>query len=134
MIIILKEKPEKTQFDNLVTWLKSMNLKIHLSEGEKTTILGLVGDVASVDKDMIEMLDIVDRVTPISEPYKNANRKFHPLDTVIDVGGFRIGGGNFAVMAGPCSVASKEQIIKTAEGVKKSGASILRGGAFKTRT
>ena len=134
MVIILKENTTKEQKDQLVSWFEKQGLKVHQSEGEYKTILGLVGDVASVDKDMIEMLDIVDRVTPISEPYKNANRKFHPLDTVIDVGGFRIGGGNFAVMAGPCSVASKEQIIKTAEGVKKSGASILRGGAFKPRT
>ena len=110
MIIILKERPEKTQFDNLVTWLKSMNLKIHLSEGEKTTILGLVGDTSEIDPDLINALDIVDSVRRISEPYKNANRKFHPLDTVVAAGEHgesKIGGGNFGLIAGPCSVESE---------------------------
>lgn len=134
MVIILKEKTTEDQKNQLVKWFEGQGLKVHESKGEYKTILGLVGDVASVDKDMIEMLDIVDRVTPISEPYKNANRKFHPLDTVIDAGGVKIGGGNFAVIAGPCSVESEEQITGIAESVKKSGASILRGGAFKPRT
>jgi 3-deoxy-7-phosphoheptulonate synthase len=137
MIIILKEKPEKTQFDNLVTWLKSMNLKIHLSEGEKTTILGLVGDTSEIDPDLINALDIVDSVRRISEPYKNANRKFHPLDTVVAAGEHgesKIGGGNFGLMAGPCSVESEEQVLEIAQKVKASGATFLRGGAFKPRT
>jgi len=134
MIIVLKENTTADQKDQLVKWFETQGLKVHESKGEYTTILGLVGDVASVDKDMVEMLDIVDRVTPISEPYKNANRKFHPLDTVVDVGGMKIGGGNFAVIAGPCSVGSREQIMETGEKVKKSGASFLRGGAFKPRT
>lgn len=134
MIIVLKENTTAEQKDQLVNWFQTQGLKVHESKGEYTTILGLVGDVASVDKDMVEMLDIVDRVTPISEPYKNANRKFHPLDTVVDVGGVKIGGGNFAVIAGPCSVGSREQIMETAEKVKKSGAAFLRGGAFKPRT
>lgn len=134
MIIVLKENTTADQKDQLVKWFETQGLKVHESKGEYTTILGLVGDVASVDKDMVEMLDIVDRVTPISEPYKNANRKFHPLDTVVDVGGMKIGGGNFAVIAGPCSVGSREQIMETGEKIKKSGASFLRGGAFKPRT
>ncbi|MBQ3924731.1 MAG: 3-deoxy-7-phosphoheptulonate synthase [Firmicutes bacterium] len=137
MIIILKEKPEKTQFDNLVTWLKSMNLKIHLSEGEKTTILGLVGDTSEIDPDLINALDIVDSVRRISEPYKNANRKFHPLDTVVAAGEHgesKIGGGNFGLIAGPCSVESEEQVLEIAQKVKASGATFLRGGAFKPRT
>lgn len=134
MIIVLKENTTADQKDQLVKWFETQGLKVHESKGEYTTILGLVGDVASVDKDMVEMLDIVDRVTPISEPYKNANRKFHPLDTVVDVGGMKVGGGNFAVIAGPCSVGSREQIMETGKKVKKSGASFLRGGAFKPRT
>ena len=137
MIIILKERPEKTQFDNLVTWLKSMNLKIHLSEGEKTTILGLVGDTSEIDPDLINALDIVDSVRRISEPYKNANRKFHPLDTVVAAGEHgesKIGGGNFGLIAGPCSVESEEQVLEIAQKVKASGATFLRGGAFKPRT
>lgn len=137
MIIILKERPEKTQFDNLVTWLKSMNLKIHLSEGEKTTILGLVGDTSEIDPDLINALDIVDSVRRISEPYKNANRKFHPLDTVVAAGEHgesKIGGGNFGLIAGPCSVEGEEQVLEIAQKVKASGATFLRGGAFKPRT
>lgn len=137
MIIILKEQPERTQFDNLVTWLKSMNLKIHLSEGEKTTILGLVGDTSEIDPDLINALDIVESVRRISEPYKNANRKFHPLDTVVSAGEHgeaKIGGGNFGLIAGPCSVESEEQVLEIAKKVKASGAQFLRGGAFKPRT
>ena len=134
MIIVLKEHPDKTQFDNLVTWLKSMNLKIHMSEGEDTTILGLVGDTSTVDPDLINALDIVDSVRRISEPYKNANRKFHPLDTVVEASGAKIGGGAFSIIAGPCSVESEEQVLDIARKVKSSGAGMLRGGAFKPRT
>ena len=133
MVIVLKEKTTKEQKDQLVKWVEDQGLKVHESDGEYKTILGLVGDVASIDKDMIEMLDIVDRVTLISEPYKNANRKFHPKDTVIDVGGVKIGGGNFAVIAGPSSVESQEQISSIAGSIKASGASFLCGGAFRPR-
>lgn len=133
MVIVLKEKTTEDQKAQLVKWFEGQGLKVHESDGEFTTILGLVGDVASVDKDMIEMLDIVDRVTPISEPYKNANRKFHPKDTVIDAGGVKIGGGNFAVIAGPSSVESEEQITGIARGIKDAGASMLCGGAFRPR-
>lgn len=134
MVIVLKQNTTEEQKEQLKSWFQDQGLKVHESQGEYTTILGLVGDVASIDKDMVGMLDIVEKVTPISEPYKNANRKFHPKDTVIDVGGTKIGGGNFAVIAGPCSVGSEEQIMETAEKVKASGASFLRGGAFKPRT
>ena len=134
MIIVLKENTTKEQKNQLVEWFKGQGLKVHESEGEYKTILGLVGDVASVDKDMVSMLDIVEKVTPISEPYKNANRKFHPKDTVVTVGSSKIGGGNFAVIAGPCSVGSEDQIMEAARKVKASGAAFLRGGAFKART
>ena len=134
MVIILKENTTKEQKNQLVKWFEGQGVKVHESEGEYKTILGLVGDVQNIDKDMVGMLDIVERVTPISEPYKNANRKFHPLDTVIDVGGAKIGGGNFGVIAGPCSVGSEEQIMEAAKKVKASGAAFLRGGAFKPRT
>lgn len=133
MVIVLKEKTTKEQKDQLVKWFEGQGLRVHESDGEYKTILGLVGDVASVDKDMVEMLDIVERVTPISEPYKNANRKFHPKDTVIDVGEAKIGGGNFAVIAGPPSVESEEQITEIARSIKASGASFLCGGAFRPR-
>ena len=135
MIVVLKDHPDQKQLDNLVSWLKSMGLDIHFSKGQSTTILGLVGDTASVDMDLINSLDIVETVKRVQEPYKNVNRKFHPEDTVIEiVPGLKIGGGNFQVIAGPCSVESEEQVCMVAEEVKKAGAGLYRGGAFKPRT
>lgn len=134
MIIILKDNPNPKQLDNLMQWLQSQGIKIHESKGENTRILGLVGDTTVIDIDLINALDIVEDVKRIQEPYKNANRKFHPADTVVDVSGVKIGGGHFQIMAGPCSVESKEQICFIAESVRDSGASLLRGGAFKPRT
>ena len=134
MIIILKERPEEKQFNNLISWLESMNLTIHRSEEVQQTILGLVGDTSELDDDLIKALDIVETVKRVSEPYKNANRRFHPLDTVIEVAGRKIGGGNFEIIAGPCSVEGKEQVVSIARSVKESGAGFLRGGAFKPRT
>ena len=134
MIIILKDNPEEKQLENLISWLKSMDLDIHFSKGENTTILGLIGDTSAVDIDLINALDIVETVKRVQEPYKNANRKFHPKDTVVDVAGAKIGGGNFQIIAGPCSVESREQVCQIAKDVKKSGARLYRGGAFKPRT
>ncbi len=134
MIIVVKNACEKTQFDNLIDWIKELGLDVHVSRGEHSTVLGLIGDTAKVDIDLISSLDIVEKVQRVQEPYKNANRQFHPLDTVIEVGGNKIGGINFQVIAGPCSVESEEQIIEVAQSVKKAGATLLRGGAFKPRT
>ena len=134
MVVLLKKNPDKEQVDNLIAWLKGMDITVHMSEGTTQTIMGLIGDTTSVDIDLLKALDIVEDVKRIQEPYKNANRKFHPADTVIDVGGVKIGGGSFAIAAGPCSVESEEQICLVAELVKKSGAALLRGGAFKPRT
>lgn len=134
MIVVLKDNPNQKQLDNLIQWLKSLSLDINYSQGKNTTILGLIGDTSVVDIDLISALDIVDSVKRITEPYKNANRKFHPRDTVVDVNGVKIGGGNFQMIAGPCSVESMEQICSVAESVKASGARMLRGGAFKPRT
>lgn len=135
MIVVLKDNPDQKQLDNLVSWLKSMKLDIHFSKGQSTTIMGLVGDTASVDIDLINSLDIVETVKRVQEPYKNVNRKFHPEDTVVEISDeVRIGGGNFQVIAGPCSVESEEQICLVAEEVKKAGAGLCRGGAFKPRT
>ncbi|MBR0597421.1 3-deoxy-7-phosphoheptulonate synthase [Sinanaerobacter chloroacetimidivorans] len=134
MVVILKNNPNQKQLDNLIQWLKSLDIDIHISQGRNTTILGLIGDTSVVDIDLISALDIVEAVRRIQEPYKNANRKFHPEDTVIDVNGAKIGDGSFQIMAGPCSVESKEQICSVAESVKRSGAGLLRGGAFKPRT
>ena len=134
MIVILKENPDQKQLDNLIKWLQSMDLSIHVSEGTHHTVLGLIGDTTVVDIDLISALDIVEDVKRIAEPFKNANRKFHPDDTVIDVCGRKIGGGNFALIAGPCSIESAEQITCVAKLVKEYGAEFLRGGAFKPRT
>ena len=111
-----------------------MNLDVHVSHGKEVTILGLVGDTSRVDIELLNSLEIVDTVKRVSEPFKQANRKFHPIDSVISCGDAKIGGGNFAMIAGPCSVESEEQIIGVAQAVKAAGANILRGGAFKPRT
>ena len=134
MIIVVKNQCEKTQFDNLVDWIKELGLDIHVSRGEHSTVLGLVGDTSRVDIDLISTLDIVEQVKRVQEPYKNANRKFHPEDTEVEVGGHKIGGLNFQVIAGPCSVESESQSLEVANAVKEAGATMLRGGAFKPRT
>ena len=134
MIIIVKNNGSKKQLDNLTDWIKSMGLDIHYSKGETSTVLGVIGDTSKVDIDLLRSLDIVENVTRIQEPYKKANRKFHPEDTIIDVGGNLIGGNHFHMIAGPCSVESETQIIEIAKAVKAAGATLLRGGAFKPRT
>ena len=134
MVIIVKKGAEAAQIESLKQLLKENNITPHVSEGSLQTIVGCVGDVAHLDPSMIEALDVVESVQRIQEPYKAANRKFHPDDSVIDCGGVKIGGGMFAVAAGPCSVESEEQIISIAKAVKASGATLLRGGAFKPRT
>ena len=134
MVVLLKKNAPQQQLDSLTAWLQSMGITPHISVGSQQTIVGLVGDTSKVDMDVIRAMDIVEDVKRIQEPFKNANRKFHPEDTVIEVGGARIGGGNFCVMAGPCSVESEEQIVAVAKAVKQSGAQVLRGGAFKPRT
>ena len=134
MIAVLKHGTTPQQTDHLVAWLRSMNLDVHISEGQDITILGLIGDTSRVDMDLLGSLEIVDTVKRVSEPFKQANRKFHPADTVIEVGNARFGGGHFAMIAGPCSVESEDQIIEVATAVKAAGADVLRGGAFKPRT
>ena len=134
MIAVLKNGTTPTQIAHLVQWLKQMNLDVHISEGAEVTVLGLIGDTSRVDMELLNSLEIVEMVKRVSEPFKQANRKFHPKDTVIQVGEAKLGGGNFAMIAGPCSVESEEQIIEVAMAVKASGAQILRGGAFKPRT
>ena len=134
MIAVLKPGTTETQIENLTSWIKAQGLDVHLSRGSAHTILGLVGDTAKIDAELLESLDIVDSVKRISEPFKSANRKFHPDDSVITVGNTAVGGGAFAVMAGPCSVESEEQVMAIARAVKAAGATMLRGGAFKPRT
>ena len=134
MIAVLKPgaSPERTQ--HLIHWLEEQNLGVHVSHGEYQTVLGLIGNTDKVDMEMIQSLDIVETVTRVSDPFKAVNRKFHPEDTVIQVGPAAIGGGHFSLIAGPCSVETEEQITFVAQEVKKAGASFLRGGAFKPRT
>ena len=117
-----------------MAWLKSLNIAIHPSEGATHLVLGLVGDTSVVDIDLLRALDIVEDVKRVQEPYKNANRKFHEEDSVIPVGNTQVGGGVFSVIAGPCSIESEEQVCLIAAAVKASGATMLRGGAFKPRT
>lgn len=134
MIAILKHGTTQEQTDHLIQWLCRMNLDVHVSHGEQVTVLGLIGDTSRVDIDLLNSLEIVDSVKRVSEPFKQANRKFHPEDTIVEVGNVKIGGGHFAMIAGPCSVETEEQMIEVAMAVKASGANILRGGAFKPRT
>ena len=132
MIIVVKNNPDKKQMDNLVKWIKGLGLDIHMSKGDNTTIMGLIGDTSVVDEDLIRSLDIVESVKRIQEPYKNANRKFHPEDTIIDVDGHLFGGKHFQLIAGPCSVESEEQVIAVAktspyafQGLREKGMEIL---------
>ena len=154
MITVLKRNATEEKRNNLIKWLEEQGVSVHVSVGESVTILGLVGDTSNIDMDMLKLLDIVDDVKRISESYKKSNRKFHPEDTVIEVptkagdvvtgdvlqldptdtATTKVGGGNFAVIAGPCSVESEEQIVEVARRVKAAGATMLRGGAFKPRT
>ncbi len=134
MIAVLKSGTTPQQTQHLINWLKNMNLDVHVSQGEEITVLGLIGDTSRVDMELLGSLEIVETVKRVSEPFKQANRKFNPKDSVISVGNVKIGGGHFAMIAGPCSVESEEQIIEVAHQVKEAGADILRGGAFKPRT
>lgn len=134
MIIKLKNNASASQLETLKEILKANNIEPHVSSGHLETIIGCVGDIAHIDPGLIEALDIVESVQRIQEPYKAANRKFHPEDSEIDCSGVKIGGGAFSVIAGPCSVESEEQIVFCAKAVKEAGATMLRGGAFKPRT
>ena len=134
MIIIVKNSYDDKQLNNLIEWVEGLGLSTNLSKGHHSTILGLVGDTSKVDIDLVRSLDIVEDVKRIQEPFKKANRKVHPDDTIVDIGGHKFGGGHFQLIAGPCSVESESQIIGVAQAVKEAGATLLRGGAFKPRT
>lgn len=134
MIAVLKSGTNDKQIDNLSSWLKAQGLDVHISKGSEHTVIGLIGDTSKVDAELIESLEIVESVKRISEPFKSANRKFHPDDSVIQVGNTSVGGSIFSIMAGPCSVESEEQVMEIARAVKEAGATMLRGGAFKPRT
>ncbi|MCI1665282.1 MAG: 3-deoxy-7-phosphoheptulonate synthase [Atopobiaceae bacterium] len=134
MIAVIKESATEEQLDHFVSWIEGKGLNANVSKGENETVIGLIGDTTVVDPFLLESMDIVERVQRVSEPFKKANRKFHPEDTVVDCGnGILIGGGNFQVIAGPCSVEG-DNLIRIARAVKAAGATMLRGGAFKPRT
>ncbi len=134
MVVILKRNPDKTQLKSLMSWLESKGISVQTTVGASQTILGLVGDTSALDIDLIAALDIVEAVRRVQEPYKSANRKFHPADTVIRVGNAEIGGSGLVLIAGPGSVESEEQICSLAAELKSAGADILWGGAYKSRT
>ena len=134
MIVVLKHGVTKENREQLIEWLRNLGLDIHISEGAYQVVLGLVGDTSKVDMDLVASLDIVDSVKRVSEPFKCCNRKFHPEDTVVEIGDVKVGGGHFCMIAGPCSVESEEQIVGVAKAVKAAGADMMRGGAFKPRT
>lgn len=135
MIAVLKQGASPERCEMLIGWLKRQGLDVHVSHGEFQTVLGLIGNTDSIDMDMLRSLDIVDSVTRVSDPFKAVNRKFHPDDTVVEIGPkTKIGGGHFLMIAGPCSVENTDQIIGVAQRVKAAGANCLRGGAFKPRT
>lgn len=134
MIIVLKKNADQDTLTRLKERISVENVSIQTIEGSHSNVIGIIGDTSAIDIDRIQALDIVESIKRIQDPYKKANRKFHPDDSVIDLGCTKIGGGNFAIMAGPCSVESEEQLCTIAEAVKASGATVLRGGAFKPRT
>ena len=134
MIIVLKNNSQEKQVEELLNWLDQFHVSTNLVEGVHSNVIGLIGDTTQIDIEAVQAKECVENVQRVQEPYKNANRKFHPDNTVIDVAGRKIGGGKLQVIAGPCSVETEEQIITTAIAVKEAGATMLRGGAFKPRT
>jgi 3-deoxy-7-phosphoheptulonate synthase len=134
MIIVMKHTATKAEVDGVVANIESIGMRAHLSSGEERTIIGVIGDERPIDPEHFEMLDGVERVVRILHPFKLASRDFHPENSIVKVNGVEVGGNQIAIIAGPCSVESREQLMETAEAVKKAGATMLRGGAFKPRT
>ena len=134
MIVVLKPGTGAEKKEKLIQWLEHQGMRVHISDGEFQTVLGIIGDASRLDLDLVESLEIVDKVSRVTEPFKCCNRKFHPEDLVVSAGGVPVGGGHFAMIAGPCSVETEEQILVVAKAVKAAGANLLRGGAFKPRT
>ena len=134
MIAVVKQTATEEQLGHFVAWIEGRGFKTHVSQGDNETIVGIIGDTTQIDPFLLESMSIIERVQRVSEPFKKANRKFHPEDTIVDCGhGVLIGGGNFQVMAGPCSVEGKN-LVEIARLCKEAGASMLRGGAYKPRT
>lgn len=134
MIIVVKKNANEERLNSLLEWIRSQGLRTHISEGDFQLVVGVIGDTTKLDDELLMGLDIVETVKHVTDPFKNANRKFHPHDTAIEIGDTKIGAGSFAMIAGPCSVESEAQILEVARRVKAAGATMLRGGAFKPRT
>ena len=134
MIIVLKPHASEDQILRVEELIKKKGLEAHIVRGEEMTIIGCIGDTTAVDSRLFEVDSAVDKVMHVQEPYKLANRAFHPDDSIIDVSGVKVGGEHLAVIAGPCSVESYEQVLEIAKAAKASGANMIRGGAFKPRT
>ena len=134
MIIVLKPRTTKQDIVRVEDMVKARGLDTHIIEGSEMTIIGCIGDTTQIDSKLFEVDSAVDKVMHVQEPYKLANRAFHPEDSIIDVSGVKVGGGSLALIAGPCSVESYEQVLEIANAAKASGANLLRGGAFKPRT
>ena len=134
MIAVLKTGTTEAQTNTLIRWIEGLGLQVHRYPGNNNTVLGMIGDLSKIDMQLLESMDMIQSLRRVSDGFKQANRQFHPQDTVVKVGNTQIGGGKFAMIAGPCSVESEQQIIDIAQAVKKGGADILRGGAFKPRT
>lgn len=134
MIIVMKENAKKESIENVIHIIESNGLTAHLSNGKEITIIGVVGDKYKLAEQNLEIAEDVDKIVPVTESYKLANKKFHPEPSIVKVGNVSIGGGELVIMSGPCAVESKEQVLQTAHAIKKAGAQILRGGAYKPRT
>jgi 3-deoxy-7-phosphoheptulonate synthase len=134
MIVILKQDATRTQIDNVIARIEQMGCGVEVSQGEERTVIGVLGDGRRLEREQIERLPGVERTAPVTRPFKRASRDFHPQDTVVQINGLSIGGQALVVMAGPCAVESREQLLETAHAVKEAGAQVLRGGAYKPRT
>jgi len=134
MILVLKKGTTQEDINKIAGWLSRYDVEVCPIVGAETTVLGVVGDTSHIDRNSVYLNEFVDKIIKVQEPYKRANRKMHPEDTVVNIGGVKIGGPKLAVIAGPCSVEGEEQIIDIAKHIKESGAAIIRGGAWKPRT
>lgn len=134
MIIVMKPKASKENIDHVLHIIRENGLEPHLSDGKEVTIIGVIGDKTRLMNQNLEIVDGVERIVSVTESYKLANKKFHPEKSVVKVGNAAIGGDEFVIMSGPCAIESEEQLLQTARAIKKSGAQILRGGAYKPRT
>jgi len=134
MIVILKQEATRAQMDNVIARIEQMGCGVEISQGEERTIIGIIGNGRRLDHEQIERMAGVERTVPIMRPFKRASRDFHPSDTVVKLNGVSVGGQQLIIMAGPCAVESREQLLETAHAVKEAGAQVLRGGAYKPRT